>query len=131
MALLEQKNYRNPCKHVEGDKRTGTTRKNACNRETMVKIRLAIIFIIAQVVLTKYTSSRFRSRIVEDRAIRYNRNIEANCLSNTVLGRLKDLKEVSYALNTQLRKCRALKEDFFDIIKVQKWIKLGFSVANY
>ena len=76
----------------------------------MVKIRLAIIFIIAQVVLTKYTSSRFRSRIVEDRAIRYNRNIEANCLSNTVLGRLKDLKEVSYALNTQLTKFRAFPQ---------------------
>ena len=49
----------------------------------MVKIRLAIIFMIAQVVLTKYTSRRFRSRIVEDRAIRCNRNIEANSLSNT------------------------------------------------
>ena len=67
---------------MEGDERTGTTRKNACNRETMVKIRLAIIFIIAQVVLTKYTNRRHRNRIVEDRAIRYNRNIEANCLSN-------------------------------------------------
>ena len=54
-------------------------------RETMVKIRLAIIFIIAQVVLTKYTSRRYRNRIVEDRAIRYNRNIEANCLSNSPL----------------------------------------------
>ena len=51
--MLESKNYRNPYKHVEGGKRTGTTRKNACNRETMVKIRLAITFIIAQVVLTK------------------------------------------------------------------------------
>ena len=46
--VLESKNYRNPYKHVEG-----TTIKNACNRETMVKIRLAIILIIAQVVLTK------------------------------------------------------------------------------
>ena len=44
--LLEMKNYRNPYKHVEGGERTGTTRKNACNRETMVKIRLAIIFVI-------------------------------------------------------------------------------------
>ena len=58
MILLELKNYRNPYKHVEGDKRTGTTRKNACNRETMMKIRVVIIFIIAQVVLTKHTSRR-------------------------------------------------------------------------
>ena len=52
-SVLELKNCRNPCKHVEGGKRTGATRKNACNRETMVKIRLAIIFIIAQVALAK------------------------------------------------------------------------------
>ena len=83
-SVLELKNYRNPCKHVEGDERTGTTRKNACNRETMVKIRLAIIFIIAQVVLTKHTSRRSISIVVEDRAIRHNRNIEASCLSNTI-----------------------------------------------
>ena len=51
--MLEIKNYRNPCKHVEGGKRTGATRKNACVREAMVKIRLAIIFAIAQVALTK------------------------------------------------------------------------------
>ena len=86
--MLESKNHRNPYKYVEGDERTVTTRKNACNRETMVKIRLAIIFIIAQVVLSKYTSRRFRSRIVEARAIRDNRNIEANCLSNSVFGKL-------------------------------------------
>ena len=30
-----------------------TTGKNACNREAMMKIRVVIIFIIAQVVLTK------------------------------------------------------------------------------
>ena len=52
-SVLEMKNYRSPYKHVEGDKRTGTTRKNACDRETMMKIRVVIIFIIAQVVLTK------------------------------------------------------------------------------
>ena len=50
---MEIKNYRNPYKHVEGDKRTGTTRKNACSRETMMKIRAVIMFIIAQVALTK------------------------------------------------------------------------------
>ena len=55
---------------MEGDERTGTTRKNACDRETMVKIRLAIIFVIAQVVLTKHTSRRSISIVVEDRAIR-------------------------------------------------------------
>ena len=48
----------------------------------MVKIRLAIMFIIAQVALTKYTSRRSRNIVVEDRAIRCNRNTEANCLSN-------------------------------------------------
>ena len=49
----------------------------------MVKIRLATMFAIAQVVLTKYYASRRSLNIVvEDRAIRYNRNIEANCLSN-------------------------------------------------
>ena len=52
-SVLETKNYRSPHKHVEGDKRTGTTRKNACKRETMMKIRVVLIFIIAQVVLTK------------------------------------------------------------------------------
>ena len=52
-SVLELKNCRNPYKHVEGDKRTGTTRKNACDRETMMKIRAVITFIIAQVVLTK------------------------------------------------------------------------------
>ena len=83
--MLESKNYRNPCKCVEGGKRTGTTRKNACDRETMVKIRLAIIFIIAQVVLTKHTSRRSTNIVVEDRAIRCNRNAEASCLSNKLL----------------------------------------------
>ena len=81
-TLLESKNYRNPYKYVEGGKPTVTTRKNACNRETMVKIRLAIIFIIAQVVLTKHTSRRSINIVVEDRAIRYNRNIVTNCLPN-------------------------------------------------
>ena len=54
-SVLELKNCRNPHKHVEGDKRTGTTRKNACDQETMrmMKIRAVIIFIIAQVVLAK------------------------------------------------------------------------------
>ena len=67
---MELKNYCNPYKYVEGDERTGTTRKNACNRETMVKIRVAIIFVIAQVVLTKYYASRRSTNIVvEDRAI--------------------------------------------------------------
>ena len=99
--LLEMKNYRSPYTYAEGDKRTGTTRKNACDRETMMKITAVITFIIAQVVLTKYYTSRrsvniiaqvaltkhHASRrsmniVVEDRAIRCNRNIEANCLSN-------------------------------------------------
>ena len=81
---MESKNYRNPHKHVEGGERTGTTRKNAHDRETMVKIRLAIIFIIAQVVLTKYhTSRRSTNAEVEDRAIRHNRNTETSGLSNT------------------------------------------------
>ena len=80
---MESKNCRNPCKHVEGDKRTGTTRKNACNRETMVKIRLATTFAAAQVALTKQHASRRSANIaVEDRAIRHNRNIVASCLSN-------------------------------------------------
>ena len=83
-SMLEIKNYRNPYKYVEGGKRTGTTRKNACNRETMVKIRVAIIFIIAQVVLTKYhTSRRSANIVVEDRAIRCNRKTVTNSLSNT------------------------------------------------
>ena len=56
---------------------TGTTRKNACNRETMrmMKIRVVIIFVIAQVVSIKYTSRRSINITVEDRAIRCNRNI--------------------------------------------------------
>ena len=33
------------------DEGTTTTGKNACNRETMMKIRVVIIFIITQVVL--------------------------------------------------------------------------------
>ena len=50
--LLEIRNYRNYHKCVA---RIGTTRKNACNRETMrmMKIRVVIIFMIAQVVLAK------------------------------------------------------------------------------
>ena len=64
---MEIKNYRSPYKHVEGDKRAGTTRKNACDRETMMKIRVVIIFITAQVVLTKYHASRRSVNIeVED-----------------------------------------------------------------
>ena len=47
------KNYRSPYKHVEGDKRTGTTRKNACDRETMMKIRVVMTFAMAQAALTK------------------------------------------------------------------------------
>ena len=39
--------------HAWRDERTTTPRKNACNRETMMKIRVVIIFIIAQVVLAK------------------------------------------------------------------------------
>ena len=37
------------------DERTGTTRKNACNRETMrmMKIRAVMMFMIAQVALAK------------------------------------------------------------------------------
>ena len=79
--MLESKNYRNPYKYVEGGKRTGTTRKNACDRETMVKIRLATMFIIAQAVLTKqHASGRSTNIAVEDRAVRCNRNTEASCL---------------------------------------------------
>ena len=37
-------------------------RMHVTERETMVKIRLAIIFIIAQVVLTKYTSRRLETK---------------------------------------------------------------------
>ena len=37
---------------------TATTRKNACNRETMMKIRAVITFIIAQVALAKQHTSR-------------------------------------------------------------------------
>ena len=99
-SVLELKNCRNPHKHVEGDKRTGTTRQNACNRETMVKIRLAIIFIIAQVVLTKHTSRRCRHRTVEDRAIRCNRNIEANCLSNNFTKLQTTIASASHAQAT-------------------------------
>ena len=54
------------------DQRTGTTRKNACNREAMrmMKISAVIIFIIAQVALTKQHASRRSINIaVEDRAI--------------------------------------------------------------
>ena len=35
------------------DERTTTAGKNACKRETMMKIRVGIIFIIAQVPLAK------------------------------------------------------------------------------
>ena len=38
--------------------RTTTTGKNACNQETMRKIIVVIIFIIAQVVLAKEHTSR-------------------------------------------------------------------------
>ena len=57
--------------------------------------------------------------------------VHLHSVFTTNFGRLKDLKEMSYALNTQLTKCRALKEDFFDIIKVSKWIKFGFSDDNH
>ena len=59
------------------NERTGTTRKNACNRQTMrmTKIRVVIIFIIAQVALAKWHASRrSMNTAVEDRAIRCNRN---------------------------------------------------------
>ena len=35
------------------DERTRTTRKNACDRETKMKIGLVMIFIIAQAALAK------------------------------------------------------------------------------
>ena len=80
------KNYPNPYKHVEGDKWTGTTRKNACNRETMMKIRAVIIFIIAQVALAKqHASRRSANTEVEDRAIRCDRNTVTSCLSETMI----------------------------------------------
>ena len=68
MGVLEIKNYRNTS--TWRDEWTGTTRKNACNRETMrmMKIRVVIIFIIAQVALTKHTSRRSVNTVVEDRA---------------------------------------------------------------
>ena len=56
--VLEMKNYRNPCKCVEGDKRTGTTRKNACDRETMMKIRAVTTFATAQAALATQHASR-------------------------------------------------------------------------
>ena len=40
------------------NERTATTRKNACNRETMMKIRAVITFIIAQVALAREHASR-------------------------------------------------------------------------
>ena len=57
------------------DERTGTTRKNACNRETMMKIRVVITFITAQAASAKWhASGRSMNMVVEDRAIRHNRN---------------------------------------------------------
>ena len=50
----------------------------------MMKIRAVIIFIIAQAALTKQHASRRSMNIaVEDRAIRCNRNMVINRLSNT------------------------------------------------
>ena len=57
---------------------TTTTRENACNRETMMKIRVVIIFIvIVQVVLAREHASRRSIDIVTavDRAIRCNQNV--------------------------------------------------------
>ena len=53
----------------------------------MMKIRVVIIFIIAQVVLAKEHASRRSVNItVADRAVRHNRNMVANSLSNTLIG---------------------------------------------
>ena len=84
---METKNYRNPCKHVEADERIGTTRKNACGREAMVKIRLAMAFATAQAALIKHASRRSMNIVVEDRAIQHTRNMVTICLSNTELTR--------------------------------------------
>ena len=84
-------------------------RMHATERETMVKIRLAITFIIAQVALTKYYTSRRSANItVEDRAVRCNRNTEANCLSNTLQG--VKCEETSLQPNMN-QKCTAMQSD--------------------
>ena len=50
----------------------------------MMKIRVVITFIIAQVALAKqHASRRSMNIVVEDRAIRHNRNIVTNSLFNT------------------------------------------------
>ena len=61
---------------------TATTRKNACNRETMMKIRITTIFAITQVALAREHASRRSIVNTLDRAVRCNRNIVTNSLSN-------------------------------------------------
>ena len=53
------------------DEQATTTGKNACNRETMMKIRVVITFAIAQVALAKqHASRRSLNIVVEDRGRR-------------------------------------------------------------
>ena len=65
------------------NEQTTTTRENACNRETMMKIRAVITFTIAQVALAREHASRRSVDIANavDRAIRCNRNIGTQTLS--------------------------------------------------
>ena len=59
-------------------------------KETMMKIRAVIIFVIAQVALAKCNTSRRSADVVieVDQAIRHNRNIVTISLSNSVASQL-------------------------------------------
>ena len=61
-----------------------TTRENACNRETMMKIRAVIMSAMAQAALAREHASRRSADIANavDRAIRCNWNIGTQRLSN-------------------------------------------------
>ena len=66
------------------NERTTATGKNACTRETMMKIRAVMMFMIAQVALAKQHTSR-RSADTADtagRAIRHNPNKHAEIPEN-------------------------------------------------
>ena len=63
-----------------------TTRKNACNRETMMKIGAATAFAMAQAALAREHASRRSADAANntaDRAVRCNRNTVTNSLSNS------------------------------------------------
>ena len=72
------------------DERTGTTRKNACIRETMrmMKIRAVIMFAIAQAALAKWHASRRSANIaVEDWAVCHHGELCILCLACWIFDR--------------------------------------------